>query len=45
MGTQTLLFFAIGVFTLMVIGIALTALEFRRLEDEESRRAGRRNKP
>lgn len=32
MNTQTILFFAIGVFALMVIGIFLTALEFRRME-------------
>ena len=32
MNTQTILFFAIGVFTLMVIGIVLTAIEFRRME-------------
>lgn len=31
MSTGTILYFAIGVFTLMVIGIVLTGLEFRRM--------------
>lgn len=31
MSTGTIFYFAIGVFTLMVIGIVLTGLEFRKL--------------
>jgi hypothetical protein len=31
MTTGTILYFAIGVFSLMVIGIVLTGLEFRRM--------------
>jgi ABC-type long-subunit fatty acid transport system fused permease/ATPase subunit len=31
MSNGTILYFAIGVFTLMAIGIALTGLEFRKL--------------
>ena len=31
MSTGTILYFAIGVFSLMVIGIVLTGLEFRRM--------------
>jgi ABC-type long-subunit fatty acid transport system fused permease/ATPase subunit len=31
MTTSTILYFAIGVFSLMVIGIVLTGLEFRRM--------------
>ena len=31
MTTGTIFYFAVGVFTLMVIGIVLTGLEFRRL--------------
>ena len=38
MNTQTILFFAIGVFALMVIGIVLTGLEFRRIEKEALQR-------
>jgi hypothetical protein len=36
MSTGTILYFAIGVFTLMVIGIILTAVEFKDL-DKQSR--------
>lgn len=31
MSTGTIFYFAIGVFTLMVIGIVLTGLEFRKM--------------
>ncbi len=31
MSTGTILYFAIGVFTLMVIGIVLTGVEFRKM--------------
>lgn len=31
MSTGTILYFAIGVFTLMVMGIVLTGLEFRKM--------------
>ena len=47
MSTDTILLYAIGVFTLMVIGIFLTTLEFKRLREETSqpesgaRRSGR----
>ena len=38
MSTGTILYFAIGVFTLMVIGIVLTGLEFRKLTRESAAR-------
>ncbi|MEO7387552.1 MAG: hypothetical protein ABIX37_11500 [Gammaproteobacteria bacterium] len=38
MNTNTILFFAIGVFALMVIGIVLTGLEFRRMEKADRQR-------
>lgn len=34
MSTPTIFYFAIGVFSLMMIGIILTALEFRKAEAE-----------
>jgi hypothetical protein len=36
MSTQTIFFFAMGVFALMLIGIMLTAREFRRLTEDPS---------
>ena len=36
MSTGTIFYFAIGVFSLMVIGIVLTGLEFRRMTRESS---------
>ena len=36
MSTGTIFYFAIGVFSLMVIGIVLTGVEFRRLMRESS---------
>ena len=36
MNTGTIFYFGIGVFSLMVIGIVLTGLEFRRLMKESS---------
>lgn len=41
MSTGTILYFAIGVFTLMVIGIVLTGLEFRRMTRASEARKGR----
>jgi hypothetical protein len=38
MSTGTIFYFAVGVFTLMVIGIVLTGLEFRKMISEESAR-------
>lgn len=40
MSTQTILFFAMGVFALMIVGIFLTMLEFNRLTEEPSQRKG-----
>ncbi len=40
MSTGTILYFAIGVFTLMVIGIVLTGLEFRRMTRDSAARKG-----
>lgn len=42
MSTSTILFFAIFVFVLMIIGIYLTSLEFKRLTEEQ--RALRRSR-
>jgi len=36
MTTGTIFYFAVGVFSLMVIGIVLTALEFRRMQREST---------
>ena len=36
MRTGTIFYFAIGVFSLMVIGIVLTGLEFRRMTREST---------
>jgi hypothetical protein len=36
MSTGTIFYFAIGVFSLMVVGIVLTGVEFRRLMRETS---------
>lgn len=36
MSTGTIFYFAIGVFSLMVIGIVLTGLEFRRMTRQSS---------
>ncbi len=41
MNTQTIFYFAIGVFTLMVIGIVLTGREFRKLMEESASRKDR----
>ncbi len=38
MSTGTILYFAIGVFTLMVIGIVLTGLEFRKMTKQATNR-------
>jgi hypothetical protein len=38
MSTPTIFYFAIGVFTLMMIGIVLTALEFRKLSAKSAAR-------
>jgi len=40
MSTETILFFAIGVFALMAIGMVLTMIEFNRISDEPSQRKG-----
>jgi len=40
MSTETIFFFAIGVFLLMLIGIFLTILEFNRMVDDPSQRKG-----
>lgn len=40
MSTQFIMFFAIGVFVLMLIGIILTMIEFNRLIDDPSIRKG-----
>ncbi len=40
MSTGTIFYFAIGVFTLMVIGIVLTGLEFRRMTKVPPARRG-----
>jgi ABC-type long-subunit fatty acid transport system fused permease/ATPase subunit len=40
MSTGTIFYFAIGVFTLMVIGIVLTGREFRKLNRESAARKG-----
>ncbi len=40
MSTGTIFYFAIGVFTLMVIGIVLTGLEFRRMTRAAAVRKG-----
>jgi len=40
MSTTTILMYAIGVFTLMAIGMFLTMLEFNRLTDEPALRKG-----
>jgi hypothetical protein len=44
MTTQTIFYFAIGVFTLMVIGILLTAREFRKMTSESAPRTGREHR-
>jgi ABC-type long-subunit fatty acid transport system fused permease/ATPase subunit len=38
MSTGTIFYFAVGVFTLMVIGIVLTGLEFRKMNSDEAAR-------
>lgn len=38
MSTNTILYFAIGVFSLMIVGIFLTSLEFKRLIKEAEMR-------
>jgi hypothetical protein len=40
MSTGTIFYFAIGVFSLMVIGIVLTGVEFRRMMSQSSRTKG-----
>jgi hypothetical protein len=40
MSSSTIFMYAIGVFTLMVIGMILTMIEFNRLTDEPSLRKG-----
>ena len=40
MTTQTIFFFAMGVFGLMLVGIVLTIFEFYRLTDDPSTRKG-----
>jgi hypothetical protein len=40
MSTESILMFAIGVFSLMFIGIILTMVEFNRLTDDPSIRKG-----
>ena len=40
MSTDTILLYAMGVFALMIVGIYLTMLEFRRLTEEPSKRKG-----
>lgn len=42
MSTNTILYFAIGVFVLMIIGIYLTALEFKRINEGSSVSKNRR---
>ncbi len=37
MSTTTILYFAVGVFSLMTIGIVLTLREFKKLRDESHR--------
>jgi hypothetical protein len=37
MSNTVILFYAIGVFTLMLVGIFLTAQEFKKLSDEQAR--------
>lgn len=47
MSTDVILLYAVGVFTLMVIGIILTMIEFNNLKEEPSQRkgGGRPNEP
>lgn len=40
MTTQTIFFFAMGVFGLMLVGIVLTIFEFYRLTDDPSAKKG-----
>jgi len=40
MSTETIFLYAMGVFTLMAIGIILTMVEFNKLSDEPSQRKG-----
>ena len=40
MTTQTIFFFAMGVFGLMLVGIVLTIIEFYRLTDDPSTEKG-----
>lgn len=40
MSTATIFIYAIGVFTLMVIGMILTMIEFNRMTDDPSQRKG-----
>jgi hypothetical protein len=44
MSTETMLYYAIGVFTLMVIGIVLTGLEFRRMTRESMETRSQRSR-
>ena len=41
MSTGTILFAGIGVFSLMVIGIVLTGLEFRKMDRQSTRKSSR----
>ncbi len=43
MSTATIFYFAVSVFLLMIIGIVLTGVEFRKIEDQ-SRRAQSKDK-
>lgn len=45
MSSQTILFFAIGVFILMAIGVVLTMIEFNRITEEPSLRKGTGHAP
>jgi hypothetical protein len=41
MSTGTIFYFAVGVFSLMVIGIVLTGVEFRRMRKQSGGSKGR----